>query len=128
MFITEEEVKCLKPHTLIIDVSCDEGMGFPFAKPTSFNDPIFKVGTIDYYGVDHTPSYLWESASRSISAALIVYLQNVIKGPSYWEQDETVRRAIVIDKGVIKHPQIYHFQKREKEYPHHALLNQRPNS
>ena len=79
-FVTEEEKDILKPGCLIIDVSCDEGMGFYFAKPTTFKNPMLKIGTIDYYAVDHTPSYLWESASRSISAALIVYLPTILGG------------------------------------------------
>jgi N5-(carboxyethyl)ornithine synthase len=124
MFVTSEELSHLKPHSLIVDVSCDEGMGFPFAKPTTFNDPTFKVGSVEYYGVDHTPSYLWESASRSISAALIVYLETVLKGPEGWAQDETIRRALVVDKGVIQHSQILAFQNRQAEYPHEPLMNQ----
>ena len=35
-YVNENEKSYLKPGTLIIDVSCDEGMGFYFAKPTSF--------------------------------------------------------------------------------------------
>ncbi|MEX1384505.1 N(5)-(carboxyethyl)ornithine synthase, partial [Lutibacter sp.] len=73
-FVIEEEKDSLKPGTLIIDVSCDEGMGFYFAKPTTFKNPMISINKIDYYAVDHTPSYYWESASRSISAALIVHL------------------------------------------------------
>ena len=80
-FVKEEEKNCLKPGTLIIDVSCDEGMGFYFAKPTTFKNPIISVDQVDYYAVDHTPTYYWESASRSISAALIVHLPSVIAGP-----------------------------------------------
>ncbi len=121
MFINHDEVHCLKPKSLIIDVSCDEGMGFSFAKPTSFDNPMFKVGTIDYYAVDHTPSYLWESASRSISAALIVYLQTVFEGPESWHGNETIRRAIVIEQGVIKQPQILSFQNRHHEFPYEQL-------
>jgi len=121
MFINEEEISYLRPHSLIVDVSCDEGMGFFFAKPTTFDEPILKIGTVDYYAVDHTPSYLWESASRSISAALIVYLQTVLGGRESWQQDETIRRAIVIDSGVIQAPQILSFQKRQSKYPHKAL-------
>jgi len=79
-FVVEAEKEYLKPGSLIIDVSCDEGMGFYFAKPTTFKTPMFKVGKTDYYAVDHTPSYLWESASRSISAALIVHLPAVVDG------------------------------------------------
>ncbi|MBT4793430.1 MAG: hypothetical protein HON90_17795 [Halobacteriovoraceae bacterium] len=36
MFVTNEEISSLKPHSLIIDISCDEGMGFPFANQQVF--------------------------------------------------------------------------------------------
>ena len=117
-FVVEDESSCLKPNSLIIDVSCDEGMGFFFAKPTTFKNPMFKYDTVDYYAVDHTPSYLWESATRSISAALIVYLETVLDGRDSWQQNETIRRAINIDEGVIKNLSILSFQNRELDYPH----------
>ena len=103
---------------MIIDVSCDEGMGFFFARPTTFKKPIIKYKTIDYYAVDHTPSYLWESATRSISAALIVYLSDVLAGRNSWQENETLRYAINIDKGIIKNNSILAFQNRELDYPH----------
>ncbi len=118
LFVTEEEKSCLKPGCLIIDVSCDEGMGFYFARPTTFEKPMFKIGTVDYYAVDHTPSYLWESASRSISAALIVHLPTVVAGREQWQQNETIRQAVNIDEGVIKKPDIISFQKRQSFYPY----------
>lgn len=121
MFINANEIHHLKENSLIIDISCDEGMGFSFAKPTSFNDPMFKVGSIDYYAVDHTPSYLWESASRSISAALIVYLRTVLNGPKSWQSNETIRRAVVIEQGKIIQPQILSFQNRHHEFPHEPM-------
>lgn len=117
-FVTEAESACLKRNSLIIDVSCDEGMGFFFAKPTTFKNPMFKYETIDYYAVDHTPSYLWESATRSISAALIVYLPTVLAGRDSWQKNETIRQAINIDGGVIQKSSILSFQKREPDYPH----------
>jgi alanine dehydrogenase len=117
-FVIEEEKSSLKPGTLIIDVSCDEGMGFYFAKPTSFKNPMIFVDQIDYYAVDHTPSYYWESASRSISAALIVHLPSVIRGRESWMQNATIKNAINIDKGVIVKDTILRFQNRNKDYPH----------
>jgi len=117
-FIIEDEKSTLKKGCLIIDVSCDEGMGFYFAKPTTFKNPMFKVANADYYAVDHTPSYLWESASRSISAALIVHLPTVISGPEAWKENETIRRAINTDQGVIQKDGILKFQNRDPEYPH----------
>ena len=117
-FVIEDESACLKSGCLIIDISCDEGMGFFFAKPTTFKNPMFNIETVDYYAVDHTPTYLWESATRSISAALIIYLPTVLESRECWQQNETIRQAINIDVGVIQKPKILSFQKRQPDYPH----------
>lgn len=117
-FVTQAEAGSLQPGCLIIDVSCDEGMGFYFARPTTFQAPMFKVGTVDYYAVDHTPSYLWESASRSISGALVVYMPVVSGGRAQWQGNETLQRAMNIDRGVVCKPNILSFQKRQANYPH----------
>lgn len=122
MFVDEDEHDSMKSGSLIIDVSCDEGMGFSFAKPTTFKDPMFKVGKTDYYAVDHTPSYLWQSASRSISAALIVHLPSVLAGPKVWKDNETVRRAVNFEAGIIQKPEIISFQNREPDYPYAPMI------
>ena len=103
---------------MIIDVSCDEGMGFYFAKPTTFRNPLISIEEIDYYAVDHTPSYLWESATRSISAALIVHLPAVLKGKDEWRKNATIKGAINVEQGVIQKSEILQFQNRSSEYPH----------
>ncbi|PWJ54767.1 alanine dehydrogenase [Dyadobacter jejuensis] len=120
-YVKEEEKARLRPGTLIVDVSCDEGMGFYFAKPTTFKEPLIAIDKIDYYAVDHTPSYFWESASRSLSAALIVHLPAVLLGRDSWLENSTIRNAINIDRGVVVKDSILDFQHRLKEYPH--LIN-----
>lgn len=117
-FVIEEEKSSFMPGTLIIDVSCDEGMGFYFAKPTSFKHPMFCVDKVDYYAVDHTPSYYWESATRSISAALIVHLATVLEGRAAWKINKTIEQAINVDKGVILKENVLRFQNRHVAYPH----------
>ncbi len=120
MFVEEHQNHLLKKGCLIVDVSCDEGMGFSFAKPTSFDAPMFKVGTIKYYAVDHTPSYLWDCASWEISNGIIPYLPVIMAGSDAWEESETIRRAIEIKGGVIANPKILSFQNRKAAYPHLA--------
>ncbi len=122
-FVTEEEKDILNPGCLIIDVSCDEGMGFYFAKPTTFKNPMLQVNNIDYYAVDHTPSYLWESASRSISAALIVHLSSILGGRKSWMNNNTIQNAINIDGGVIKKESVLSFQNRLPDYPHNFIIS-----
>jgi len=72
--------------------------------------------------VDHTPSYLWESASRSISEALIVQLPSVLVGREGWLKNETVRRAMVIEDGVVLKENILSFQGRNAQYPHEPTI------
>ncbi|MGD8202072.1 N(5)-(carboxyethyl)ornithine synthase [Ornithinimicrobium sp. W1679] len=121
-FLTEEDLALFRPGSLVVDVSCDEGMGFSWARPTSFDEPTFVVGdNITYYAVDHTPSYLWNSATWEISAALLPHLRTVLSGPEAWAAEPTIDRAIEIQDGVIRNPAILAFQGREATYPHARL-------
>lgn len=118
MFVSAQNAYKLMKGTLIIDISCDEGMGFWCAKPTSFEHPIFEVAGKHYYAVDHSPSFYWNSASWEISEALLPFLPQVLGGPDMWEKNKTISKAIEILNGVIQNPKILSFQNREKEYPH----------
>jgi alanine dehydrogenase len=118
-YLQTEDLADFRRGSLIVDVSCDEGMGFSWAVPTTFDDPMFTVADrVHYYAVDHSPSYLWNAATWEISEALIPYLPTILAGPDEWDEDETVRRAIEIRDGNIVNPAILAFQKRSAEYPH----------
>lgn len=119
MFVMDEDLPGFTPGTLFVDVSCDEGMGFEWARPTSFSDPIVEVGRgLHYYAVDHSPSFLWNSATWENSEALLEHLPTVMAGPASWDASETIRRAIEIRDGHIQNPRILSFQHRAAEYPH----------
>ena len=119
MFVTNSDLSRFAPGTLIVDVSCDEKMGFEWARPTTFSDPMLSVGDrVDYYAVDHSPSYLWDSSTWEISNAVLPYLPTVMGGPEAWAENETIRRAIEIQDGIVQNPKILAFQNRAERYPH----------
>jgi alanine dehydrogenase len=119
VYLQTEDLDAFAPGSLIIDVSCDEGMGFSWAKSTTFANPIITVGDeVRYYAVDHSPSYLWDSATWEISEALLPFLPVVAAGRASWENDETINRAIEISEGSIRNPAILSFQHRDPTYPH----------
>jgi alanine dehydrogenase len=119
IFVTGDELELFTPGSLFVDVSCDEGMGFEWARPTSFADPMFTVAAgVRYYAVDHSPSYLWNSATWEISEALIPFLATVMSGGDAWDADQTVRRAIEIRAGVVQNPRILSYQSRSPTFPH----------
>jgi alanine dehydrogenase len=122
MYLRASELHELRPGTVIVDVSCDEGMGFSFAKPTSFESPTFMVGDqVLYYAVDHTPSYLWGSATETISEALLPFVPVVMGGPAAWDADATIRRSIELREGRVVNPKILSFQGRSEAFPHEVI-------
>lgn len=119
VYLKDDDLAAFRPGSLIVDVSCDLGMGFSFARPTGFEDPTFVVGdNILYYGVDHSPSYLWNSATWENSNALIPFVRSVLEGGEAWDADGTLSRAIEIREGRVVNPAILAFQGREAEPPY----------
>ena len=128
-YLRTEDLAAFRPGSLIVDVSCDEGMGFEWARPTTFAEPMLTVGdSTNYYCVDHSPSYLWNAATWEISEAVLPFLRTVLEGPTAWAADTTIERAIEIRDGRIQNPTILAFQGRSPDYPHLQLAGGRTRS
>ena len=94
MFVTAGDLASFAPGSLIVDV-CATRAWASLARPTSFAQPMVTVGNnIHYYAVDHSPSYLWNSATWEISEALLPHLLPVLTGPQAWETNETIGRRL----------------------------------
>jgi alanine dehydrogenase len=119
VFVTNDDLAAFTPGSLIVDVSCDTGMGFSWAHPRSFAEPIIEMENgVHYYAVDHSPSYLWNSATWEISEALLPHIAALMAGPAAWDVTPTISRAIEIRDGVVLNPNILSFQHRDGAYPH----------
>ncbi|AMM21718.1 alanine dehydrogenase [Frondihabitans sp. PAMC 28766] len=118
-YLRETDLDAFRPGSLIVDVSIDEGMGFSWAKATTFAEPMFTVGaSTNYYAVDHSPSLLWNSTTWEISEALMPFLRTVMEGSTSWAESETIQRAIEIEGGRVRNEAILTFQQRSPEYPY----------
>lgn len=117
MFIEEQDIGFINKQMDIIDISCDRGMGFYFARPTTFDEPSFNVGAhISYYCVDHTPTLYWDSASYEITRSIMSYLPDFIDGT--WKNNPVLAAAVELENGMVVNKKILAFQKREPEYPY----------
>ena len=63
---------------------------------------MFKVGTIDYYGVNDASNYLWDSATRSISKVINDYLPNITLTKKNKAKSKTLLDATDIKEDLIK--------------------------
>nr|XP_012556004.1 serine-rich adhesin for platelets-like [Hydra vulgaris] len=110
-FITKKDLDDFNKKMFIIDISCDTGMGFDFAVPTTFTEPILKItDNVDFYGVDHSPSVYYNTITQTISKKLLPYVYDVIDGK--FEENSVLNNATEIKKGVIINDTINKFQKR----------------
>lgn len=112
-FVEEKDYFNLKPNSIIIDVSCDENMGFYFAKPTDFDEPGFYVGEnkIYYYAVDHTPSLFWDSSSYQLSLALLPYFRDIFDSKLGYKSSDVLSKAVEIEEGNVLNDAITKFQR-----------------
>lgn len=113
IFLKKEDIIDLQKRMFIVDISCDTKMGFDFAKPliTTFEKPIIKItDNVDYYGIDHTPSIYYDTVTRKISEKLLKYIEYIID--NNLTDNDTLKNAIEIDKGIIINQTINQFQNR----------------
>jgi N5-(carboxyethyl)ornithine synthase len=104
--IASEDLALMKPGSLIIDISADAGGGIESSHITTFENPIYQVQHIRHYVVDHTPSILYQTASKSIAQALLPFLDKLISGA----ENDVLKQATIIDKGQILDDDILAFQ------------------
>lgn len=114
VFIEDRDIPKFRKECLVIDVSCDLGMGFSFARPTDFSAPMRRVGNLLYYAVDHTPALLWDSASWEISCGLLPYLGAFTER----RRDAVLEDAVDIRDGIVVNKDILTFQHRSPIFPY----------
>ncbi|MDR3552475.1 MAG: N(5)-(carboxyethyl)ornithine synthase [Clostridia bacterium] len=114
IFIRDCDIVKFTKECLIIDISCDMGMGFSFAHPTHFSDPICRIHNFLYYSVDHTPTLLWDSSSWEISNGLLPYLGDVVEQA----ENPVLEAATDIKGGIIMNKSILSYQNRSPVYPY----------
>lgn len=101
--IYREDLKKMKKDSIIIDISCDREGGIETSIPTTIENPVYYVENVMHYVVDHTPSILFKSATKSISAEVIKYLDELIVGNnnSVLEKATAIKNGDIIDNRII---------------------------
>jgi N5-(carboxyethyl)ornithine synthase len=104
-----DDVKRMKPGAMIVDISCDDRMAIETSYPTSFENPTFVAHGVLHYVVDHTPSLLYKTASKSISMLLPKYINQLMKDMP----DADLQKAKIFEDGKIIDDRIKKFQNRD---------------
>jgi alanine dehydrogenase len=73
--VTREMVEGMKPGSVIVDVSIDQGGCVETSRPTTLEDPIFTECGVTHFAVPNMPSAVARTASLALTAAALPFVQ-----------------------------------------------------
>ncbi len=110
--IYREDLKKMKPGTLIIDVTCNQSLEIETSRPTTIDDPVYEVNGVIHYAVDNTPAMYPKTVSKLLSAGIAKLIDPLAEGklPAH------VKPAVVIRNGKIMREEILQFRQARGLY------------
>ncbi len=79
VLVTEEMVKAMKPGSVILDLSIDQGGCVETSRPTTLDHPTFVVHDVVHYCVPNMTANLARTASRALANAVLPTLKDVLR-------------------------------------------------
>jgi alanine dehydrogenase len=94
--VTEEMVKTMKPKSIIIDASIDQGGCIETSRPTDWANPTYVKHNVTHFCIPNMPSNISRTATYALSNALLPYALHIADAGL----DETIKRDMGFACGV----------------------------
>lgn len=106
--VSEEMVKSMKPGSVIIDVSIDQGGCIETSRPTTIENPVYVLHNVIHYCVPNMPANVARTATYALTNSLLPYIQQVVESgfEKTIEENAGFRRGICTYKGFCTHDSI----------------------
>jgi alanine dehydrogenase len=106
--VTREQLKLMKPHAVLVDVSIDQGGCFETSRPTTHSDPTYEVDGITHYCVTNMPGAVPITSTYALTNATLPY---VIELAEHGVEEalvcnEGLRMGLNVQDGEITHPAV----------------------
>jgi alanine dehydrogenase len=102
--VSEQVVKSMKPGSVIIDVSIDQGACFATSRHTSHTNPIYVKHGVTHYCVPNIPSAVAKTASFALTNTLLPFLLKLTEHETISDilwKSHSLRRGTYIFKGYV---------------------------
>jgi alanine dehydrogenase len=102
--ITETMVAKMRPGSVILDVSIDQGGCVETSRPTTLSDPAFKKHGVTHFCVPNIPSSVARTASHALNNVMLSFVEEVgVKGATAFRDNTTLRRGVYLYSGHCTH-------------------------
>jgi len=97
--VTDAMVATMKPGSVLVDIAIDQGGCFEGSRPTTHDDPTFRVHNSTYYCVANMPGAVAQTSTQALTNATLPYvLQIADKG---WRG--AIADSVPLAKGLSTH-------------------------
>ncbi|HEX4097737.1 MAG TPA: alanine dehydrogenase [Caulobacteraceae bacterium] len=105
--VRKEHLARMKPGSVLVDVSIDQGGCFETSHPTTHDDPTFVVDGVVHYCVANMPGAAPRTSSEALNHATLPFgLHLADKGLDALKEDPHLAKGLNILKGKITHPAV----------------------
>lgn len=102
--ITESMVRKMRPGSVIIDLSIDQGGCVETSRPTTLSDPVFKKHGVIHYCVPNVPSSVARTASHALNNVVVPVVENIAEnGGAAFRRDPALRCGVYLFSGYCTH-------------------------
>ncbi len=117
--LTRGMVKEMKPGSVVIDISIDQGGCFETSRPTSHSEPTYVVDEVIHYCVTNIPGAVPKTSTLALNNATLPFvLELANKGADQAFKDNSyLLSGLNIYKGTVAHPSVAHDLRKPYEKP-----------
>ena len=72
--VTDDMVSTMKPGSVLVDIAIDQGGCFEGSRPTTHDDPTFRVHNSTYYCVANMPGAVSQTSTQALTNATLPYV------------------------------------------------------
>jgi alanine dehydrogenase len=102
--VTRDMVKAMKPGSVIIDISVDQGGCIETTRPTTYDAPTYVEHGVIHFGVTNMPGAVPRTASQALSTSLLPYVLRLAAQGGL--DDPALAAGINVRGGKIVHPAV----------------------
>jgi alanine dehydrogenase len=106
--VTREQLKLMRKHAVLVDVSIDQGGCFETSRPTTHSDPTFEVDEITHYCVTNMPGAVPITSTYALTNATLPYVIELADHgvTEALERNSGLRLGLNVQHGEITHPAV----------------------
>ena len=106
--VTREQLKLMKRHAVLVDVSIDQGGCFETSRPTTHSDPTYEVDEITHYCVTNMPGAVPITSTYALTNATLPYVLELAEHgiEQALARDPGLRMGLNVAGGQITHPAV----------------------